>query len=109
MFNYSLVDVGVLALVKLDIVLVLVRDVLESLGLVDLDLLHHFVLLATVVHLHLFDLLLLHLTHLAASVWAADACCFHSSRRSVRGDLQLRSQRRSHRGFHSCRWRRGET
>ena len=80
-----LVDVGVLSLIELHNVLVLVRDMLEALALVDLDLIQHIVLLFLIGNLDSMNLLLD--LHVHVSAWRAG--CSRTSWRRAGGDLGL--------------------
>ena len=78
-------DVGVFSLIELHNVLVLVRDVLEALALVDLDLIQHIVLLFLIGNLDSMNLLLD--LHVHVSAWRAG--CSGTSWRRAGGDLGL--------------------
>lgn len=81
------VDVGVFALVELNGVLVLVRNVFKSLRFVGLNFVDDYVFLVSKGDLDLLDLLLLQLAHLVRSLGTGHASSVHSSRRGIRRNL----------------------
>jgi hypothetical protein len=99
------VNVCIFALVKLDIVLVLCSNVLEPLLFIYFKLMKHRILFVWISDLNLFNLLLLHLSHLRWSLWTAHTSRSYSSWWRLGSNLRFPMLGRLKWRAHSQFWR----